>query len=1005
MNRRLVVRAARAAATLSLLLPVLSVAKSASGAPVGAAAAGAERVAPIVAGYEAWAKSGKAQPAQLGQLLLSELNCTACHAAGDAPAAGEGAPVISRLTPKGAPDLSRVGERMTPQALGAYLNDPHGFKPGGTMPDLFHASEPQAKAGAVDFLVHYLASLGGPIAPATEEGNVLLVDRGRELYHSVGCVACHEPEKGYKPKPAPGVPTGDVLRPTPVKGTVPAAAGPAGGAQKPAEADSFVPSVPLGNLAAKTTADQLAAFLLDPLKARPHGRMPSSNLSAAETRAIAVYLLREQLDNPQTVNAAPARTRGLKFAYYERPFRSARVEAFDRIQQKPKAEGRVEQVTLKGIQGIRQGNFGVRFSGAIRIPADGKYTFYTTSDDGSRLYIDGKPVVDNDGIHAAEEKAGTVDLKAGDYPFAVTFIQGGNEAVLSAAWEGPGIAKQDIPADALFTVGGRPMVPLGSGPFPIDPQKRAMGQQMFALLGCTSCHNTIAGVQSRRPPAKPLAALNVESPEGCLGPQPSRRAPHYHLRESQRTAIKAALADRAGLNKPLDGNERVMRTMAAMNCFACHARDDVGGPAPERGNYFQMAGEFDMGDEGRLPPRLSGVGAKLKSEAMHGIIFEGKLHVRPVLATRMPRFAAEPMKGFVEAVQATDAGAAAQNEPKFSEQSARDGRQLVGTKGLGCVNCHGVAGAKSLGMPGPDLATVHARIKPDWFRGLLHDPPSKNPATRMPAFWQDGNVIFKDLGGGTELGQIDAMYTYLSLGETMPLPAGLQPDGKGYELLVGDVPLMHRTFMGAGVGTRAVLAGFPENVHVAFDADRVRMAKAWRGRFYDARGMWEGRGGQALPPLGTDVIDLPPGPEFAVLSAPDAPWPMPKDAKERNVGGQFKGYRLDSQQRPIFMFEWEGVRVDEQPLPVLRPGGGSLIRRFTLTAKIAAPQNAYFQAASGNKVEPKGDNQWVIDDKLTVRVAAPGAKPVVRATDGRQQLLVPVSFKDGTASFDVEMSW
>src|SRR5438045_1794574 len=94
-----------------------------------AAAAAAGPVAPVVPGYvrlKALEKVGG--DAAAGELLLSELNCTACHAPGDGAA--------SRVASKGAPDLAGIGSRVTPQWLRAYLTDPHGIKPGATMPDI-----------------------------------------------------------------------------------------------------------------------------------------------------------------------------------------------------------------------------------------------------------------------------------------------------------------------------------------------------------------------------------------------------------------------------------------------------------------------------------------------------------------------------------------------------------------------------------------------------------------------------------------------------------------------------------------------------------------------------------------------------------------------------------------------------------------------------------------------------------------------------------------------------
>jgi hypothetical protein len=285
----------------------------------------------------------------------------------------------------------------------------------------------------------------------------------------------------------------------------------------------------------------------------------------------------------------------------------------------------------------------------------------------------------------------------------------------------------------------------------------------------------------------------------------------------------------------------------------------------------------------------------------------------------------------------------------------------------------------------------------------MKNPASKNPATRMPAFWTDDAGALPTLGGGTAKGQIDAMYTYLSLGRTMPLPAGLQVDGKGFELVVGDTPLIHRTFM-AEVGSRAILVGYPESVSVAFDANVVRLAKAWRGRFFDAKGMWEGRGGSLLGPAGTDIIDLPPGPAFAVLSDANAPWPKPKDQWDRNLGGRFKGYRLDKDDRPILQYELAGIRISEQTLPVLKPGGSDLIRRFEL--KSDSPTSGLtFLAASGMEILEKSPGVWQVDGKLTLTFKGEGLKPTTREVGGQRELLVPISFNNGSSGFDVEMSW
>ena len=94
--------------------------------------------------------------------------------------------------------------------------------------------------------------------------------------------------------------------------------------------------------------------------------------------------------------------------------------------------------------------FAFEFNGFIDIPKDGVYRFFTSSDDGSCLFIDGKLVVNNDELHSLTEKNGYTALSKGIHSIKVTFFQkeGGKE--LHILYEGPGIEKQVIPDSILF---------------------------------------------------------------------------------------------------------------------------------------------------------------------------------------------------------------------------------------------------------------------------------------------------------------------------------------------------------------------------------------------------------------------------------------------------------------------------------------------------------------------------------------------------------------------------
>lgn len=136
---------------------------------------------------------------------------------------------------------------------------------------------------------------------------------------------------------------------------------------------------------------------------------------------------------------------GLEFKYYEGESYSL-VPDFTKIT--PVNTGKVDYFDLAVAN--RSERYAISFTGYIDVPVDGQYSFYTTSDDGSVLYIDNKLVVDNDGLHSARERSGTIGLRAGKHLIAVGFFQQDWDKSLSVSYEGPGITKQAIPYSLLF---------------------------------------------------------------------------------------------------------------------------------------------------------------------------------------------------------------------------------------------------------------------------------------------------------------------------------------------------------------------------------------------------------------------------------------------------------------------------------------------------------------------------------------------------------------------------
>jgi hypothetical protein len=79
-----------------------------------------------------------------------------------------------------------------------------------------------------------------------------------------------------------------------------------------------------------------------------------------------------------------------------------------------------------GIPGVvsRDEWYAIDYHGAFWLPDEGHYRFAMTSDDGSKLYIDGRVVIDNDGLHTVQTQTGKVSLRPGAHSIRVSYFQG-----------------------------------------------------------------------------------------------------------------------------------------------------------------------------------------------------------------------------------------------------------------------------------------------------------------------------------------------------------------------------------------------------------------------------------------------------------------------------------------------------------------------------------------------------------------------------------------------------
>ncbi|MFN0069426.1 MAG: c-type cytochrome [Limisphaerales bacterium] len=926
----------RISACLAVLLSALMPSRAADTAPIGLLGRPAHGV-----------------PA--GEVLLGELNCVACHAPTPAAAA--------RLSAKVGPRFGGEALRLTPQFLREYLANPAQVGAARAMPDVLHGLPAAAKADAVEALTHYLVSLPSAVADTPAEADPADIAEGRRLFHTVGCVACHAPEAS------------------------PDEVFPHGARLGPAEFDALrLDSIRTSVLARKTTVAALAAFLRDPLKSRPSGRMPAVPLGEREAAALAAYLLRDQA----AAGGGEAFVPGLRVEYFETRT-EGRMPDFETLT----AAARGVATNLSAAYIRRADHVALRFTGHLEAPADGEYTFWTVSDDGSQLYLDGRLVVDNAGEHGAVEKSGKVTLKAGRHPLRVTWFENAGGEELAVSWSGPGFGREVIPASRLSRA-ARPMRPLGETSFTVDAAQAARGRALFGSLGCASCHavDDLAGAPTA-PPVPALAALRANPAAGCLADEPPAGRPRFFLTAVERTALRETVAAAEKLETPLTPAQSVHHTLARLSCYACHARDGVGGPGDLRAAYFTTAGEADLGDEGRLPPALTRTGFKLRTAAL-GAILTNAAAARPYMAVRMPQFGAANV-GHLPALFASADGGGTGMAPAFDATLAKHGRKLAGTGGLACVSCHTFGKFPSLGIPALDMTRMAGRLRWEWFDAYLRDPASLRPGTRMPAFWPEGRAVNTDVLDGDTARQIAALWHFLSRGAEAELPDGLVVGQM--EIAPTNGPAIYRHFL-EGAGTRAIGVGYPEKVNLAWDADQMRLALAWHGGFVDAAKHRTGRGEGFQGPLGVDVIKFPEGPPLARLAQPQDVWPAAAGA---DAGYRMRGYAFDAERRPVFRYEFAGLAVEDHVVPRTTELDASLRRTVTVRGD-NAPGDVWLRVARAPQIVGRDSTTFLVNDRLTVRLGEGSRAQVVEA-GGEKELRVPLRFRDGAAEIGMDFEW
>ena len=96
-------------------------------------------------------------------------------------------------------------------------------------------------------------------------------------------------------------------------------------------------------------------------------------------------------------------------------------------------------------------SFSARWTGQVKADHSQTYTFYTTSDDGVRMWVNGQLLIDDWTNHSAAQNSGTISLQAGQwYPIKLEYYEGSGSSVNTLSYASPSTPKQIIPANHLM---------------------------------------------------------------------------------------------------------------------------------------------------------------------------------------------------------------------------------------------------------------------------------------------------------------------------------------------------------------------------------------------------------------------------------------------------------------------------------------------------------------------------------------------------------------------------
>ena len=145
-----------------------------------------------------------------------------------------------------------------------------------------------------------------------------------------------------------------------------------------------------------------------------------------------VELVRSQLT--ERPDALPSTIQDLTFKSYQGSW--SRLPDWSKLT--PEKQGQIADGLVDHRRAGRDEHYGIVFDGQLNIGQNASYEFQMASDDGARLLIDGKTIIEHDGLHGASLRQGATELSKGKHSIRIEYFAFGKPNSLRASWSGPG---------------------------------------------------------------------------------------------------------------------------------------------------------------------------------------------------------------------------------------------------------------------------------------------------------------------------------------------------------------------------------------------------------------------------------------------------------------------------------------------------------------------------------------------------------------------------------------